>query len=1010
MGSTSQFLQLVPARVRGALERIDAGIWHDPRPVRIERTAVTPRPIPWIAARRSPRRAGAPPFHWGRLFHSTWFRLTWNPERGGPRRWLRWRDQGEATLYVGGKAHYGFDVAHPYAPLPRGVSEVWIDAICCQSAIWHPAASGLDPRGSRCDGAERVARDEAAWAAYHDLLVLHEVALHGLARIDPEGAAAVDRPGRRPPLTAAPAALRRLLRQLDDALDAYDCHGLAALRAALGAIYRDRRTSPGELRATMIGHAHIDLVWLWPEHVGESKAVHTFATVDRLMEAYPEFRFTYSQPASYRAVERRNPELMRRVAHRMRSGRWEATGAAWVEADTLLPCGEALLRGFQLGQADFARRNGRPSRVLWLPDAFGYAACLPQLLRMAGATGFFTNKITWSRIGGFPHSSFVWRAPDGSEVLAHVSHEARQFYNGQATVRELIDGAEAYRQADVHDAFLVPTGFGDGGGGPTEEMCERVRRLANLAPAPRASWGGVESYFASLEPVRAQLPVWDGEIYLEYHRGTYTTHGRLKSRYRAAERALCTHEAARCASGAGPLDPEPWRRLVLAQFHDALPGSSVNEVCAELEEELGQLARAQDVAAQAILRGRSTVGGRLFNPLPVPASGLVRRAGRWHRAILPPLSAVAPGEVKLEPVAPVRVGAAGLDNGLVCAAFDAFGELRSLRVRGEAVALAEPAAQLWMYPDKPHAFDAWDLDRHVLDLGSRVRTRVRWERRGDGTGAGELACEHAVGRASRVRVTYRLEAGASVLRIRYEVDWHDPQTLLKAVFPTCYRGRMARFGGPFGSVLRAQVRGRPEDEAQWEVPASRWALVADDGEREGLMVVTEARYGFACRSGVLDVSLLRSALVTGENRKFQRALPSALREHRGPRFSDLGPQTIELALGRFDGAASRAEMPAMLAETLFAPPVPCRGPARSAGLLGLEGGESLVPAWAKPLAQERWLLRCHETMGRRGSTVVRLAPDWRVRRADADEKPVGPPVKAVGFAPYEIVSLVVERA
>lgn len=1009
MTKTSQFLQLVPARVKAALERIESRIWSDPQPVSIAQTAVTSESVPWSRARRARRESRTPPFHWGRLFHSTWFRLTWPDEPRGPTRWLRWLDQAEATLYVEGRPYYGFDVAHRFAPLPRGVSEVWIESVCCQSAIWHPGATGLDPRGSRCEGAQRLVRDDAAWRAYHDLLVLYELALHHLAKVDPIAASAVERPGRRAPLTTAPVLLRRLLCQLDDAINAYDRNGLSALRIALRRIYRSWPAGGTELTAIMVGHAHIDLVWLWPERVGETKAVHTFATMDRLMEMYPEFRFTYSQPASYVAVAKRSPVLMRRVDRWRRQGRWEATGAAWVESDTLLACGEALLRGFQLGQAAFVRMNGRPSTVLWLPDAFGYAACIPQLLRLVGVTGFFTNKITWSRISGFPHSSFQWRSPDGSAVLAHVSHEARQFYNGQATVRELSDGAESYRQSDVHDAFLAPTGYGDGGGGPTEEMCERVRRLADLASLPRAQWGGVEAYFERLQRSAGRLPVWDGEIYLEYHRGTYTTHGTLKHKYRRAERALQCREAVHCAVGAGAVEDQIWQRLVMAQFHDALPGSSIHEVCDALVRELGDLATAQLKDCKGLLEVSGGARERIFNPLPVPMALPVKGREGLLQAIVPPLSGVALHEAEVRPVVPVKVTASMLDNGIVQVVLTDEGELRSLTVRGAPVAWTGAGAQLWMYADKPHAFDAWDLDRHVLNLGSRVGGKVRLTPSGAGTERGEIAFERRLGSQGRIRTVYALAAGESVLRIRYELDWQHPQTLVKAVFPTAYRGRMARFGAPYGSVLRSQAQGRPEDEAQWEVPGSRWALVSDDGEREGLMLMTESRYGFSCRDGVLATSLLRSALVTGEGAKFQRPMPPALRDHRGPAYSDLGQQTIELAVGRFDGAAGRAAMPAELAETVFAHPVRYRGAACSAGLLGLEGGNTLIPAWAKPVGRRMWLLRCHETMGQRGRVTLRLAPGWIACRADPDEKPAGRPVRTFSFRPYEIVSLILSR-
>ena len=383
--------------------------------------------------------------------------------------------------------------------------------------------------------------------------------------------------------------------------------------------------------AVLTGHAHIDLVWLWPERVGEFKAVHTFATANRLMESYPEMRFGYSQPASYAAVARRSPALGNVVRRRIRQGVWEPIGATEVESDTLMACGEALARSFLLGQEGFRALTGKPSPVLWLPDVFGYAGCLPQLMCETGVKGFFTTKLTWNAVNRFPYSSFVWAGNDGSEVVAHICQD--NGYNQNATPVELRRGAETHRQCDVHPEFLAPTGFGDGGGGVTEEMCERARRVASLSGLPPARWGRIDEFFARLEARKSQLPAYHGELYLEYHRGTFTTHGDVKAAFRDVERALQVHEAARCARGGKPIDPAPWHRIVFAQFHDYIPGSSIHEVYAEGKAEHAAL--AESARRQARLELSEKKGGEaLFNPLP--HARLCWHDGRQLR--LPPLA------------------------------------------------------------------------------------------------------------------------------------------------------------------------------------------------------------------------------------------------------------------------------------------------------------------------------------------------------------------------------------
>lgn len=1003
------FPQLVPTRMRSVLERVSREIWYDEQPVMLAQAAVTPRFIPWSEARSARLRRVTPPFHWGRRFEQTWFQVTGLNPRAGVRRWLRWRDQGEATLYVNGEPAAGFDVAHRTAPLPAKSRDVWVQSICCQSAIWHPEATGLDAAGSRFAGAETVRRNELAWKCYHDLSVLHDLSVEEWKIEDPDFGRFLGRPGGRPAPSALASRLRRLLRFLEQAADAFDSGGLAALQRELDSIYRRLRADRDALRASLVAHAHIDLVWLWPERIGEAKAVHTFATVDRLLSQYPEMRFSYSQPASYEAVERTVPKLMQRVRRRIAAGQWEATGATYVESDTLLACGEALLRSFQLGQEWFVDNLGRPARTLWLPDVFGYAGCVPQLARMSGVDYFFTNKLTWSRISTFPHSSFIWRGSDGSELVAHVSHEAQQFYNGATTLRELRDGARGHRQADVHDEFLVPTGYGDGGGGPTDEMCERARRLADLAGVPRARWSRVEDFFRRLRRRRGLLPVWTGEIYLEYHRGTYTTHGELKAAFRMAERGLQIWEAAHCLSGRGKIDPGAWKRLVFSQFHDAIPGSSINQVYAELRPELAALHERSMAAAQVALEG-DAARPAWFNPLPQPLHVVTHHAGEVMRATLLPLARTERRQAKAVRVEAVSATNHSLDNGLVRARFNGDGEITELFVRGIGVALDGPAARLSIHPDHPHAFDAWELDQHTLRLGRFLRGGHLASEIADGGVAGCVTHTRSVGTGSKIITRYRLVAGESVLRIDYDIDWRKPQMLLKASFPTNYRGQHARFGSPFGSVRREQWQGRPGAEAQWEVPGSRWAVISDDGEREGLMLLTEAKYGFGCRAGVLDVSLLRSATITGESSAQAQATPHLSKGRaKYPRHSDLGRHVIRLAVGMWNAGVPRAEMPAALADTLFTAPLDCCGKVRNAGFLGLEGGDSLVPAWAKPITRGRWLLRLHETMGCRGAVRLQLEPGWRVRRAGELDRPEGTVESAVAFSPYAVVSLILER-
>lgn len=999
MFPANPFPQLVPNRVGAALGRLRAAIWTRTAPLAVEATVATAGHLPWGKARRLPRRRVVPGSTWGRLYDQRWCRvLVPPPARSDAQpRYLEWRDQGEATLYLDGVPYYGFDVGHRCAPLPAGAREAWIECHCLQSAIWHPEATGVSATGSIFTGACLARRDDDAWHAYHDLNCLNDLMLQ-----EKPGGAKLNPFGQQLPVAQCAPFQRQLLRALDELCDALDTGGPAALRRRAAAAYAEFRQAKPFVRAVLTGHAHLDLVWLWPERTGEAKAVHLFATALNLMERYPEYRFAYSQPASYAAVGRRAPELLARVKRRFRTGQWQATGALYVESDTLIACGEALARSFVCGQEDFLALRGEPARLLWLPDVFGYSGCLPQLMRLAGVEYFFTTKLTWSAISRFPHSSFVWRGTDGSEVVAHVTQDTG--YNNGLTVEQLIANARGHAQSDVHRELLHPAGYGDGGGGPSEEMCERARRLDALPGLPGLAWDQPEAFFTRLGRRRDRLPVHQGECYLEYHRGTYTTHGHLKAAFRGLERALQTREAAAVARGRSPDLGVVWRRLVFAQFHDYIPGSSVPEVYAEGVPELRRHAVEQLAAARgelASVRGEPCV----FNPVPLP-----RRIVHGGRLLeLPALAGVSVVSATVKGFEPVVARGRTLANNRVTVRLDARGELAALSVDGAPVPLRPGAGRLVTYPDRAANFEAWDIDRQALALGAPVTTPARITAAAARGGvSGSLAVTRRVGRTSTATVRYVLEAESAVLRLEVDLDWREPETLLKLHFATDYRGPQARCGAPFGTVLRPQQPVSLQAEAMWEIPASRHVTVTDEGGLAGLCVLTEDKYGFSVRDGDVGVSLVRSPRITGfeEHRKVYP--PGLSRLKSGSIHSDQGCHLIRLALAPYAAAGPREAQPAALAETLFTPALDYHGaPTAPRGWRGLAGGESLVPAWAQPAADGAWVLRLHETGGARGEAGIALAPGWRAQKTDLRGRPLGPPLRKghLSFRPGEIIGL-----
>lgn len=989
--------QLIPARVGEAMRRAEARIWKPvSAAIRVEATGPT-RELRTAARVDASEFAALPAesFHWGPKYAQRWYRVTLPAaEAGSPTRWFRWNDQGEATAYIDGVPYSGLDVAHRQIPVPEGVTELWIEAVCIRSAIWLVGISEkLDEEGSRYQPPQLLERNDTAWGVYHDLKVLLELLEAEYREFQP-AQSGLPKPLTDPVRHSQPAfraspLFRRLADRLDKAIDVFDREGLAPFAAELKKLYADFPASPDATKAVLTGHAHIDLVWLWPERVGEFKAVHSWSTQTRLLKEYPEFRFGYSQPASYEAVGRRSPELLQKVKGLIGEKKWDAIGAAYVEGDTQMPCGEAILRCLRIGQEEFEALRGSPSDVFWLPDVFGYSGCMPQLLAGVGVKSFFTTKLSWSTVNRFPHTSFRWQGPEGDAINAHVVliHD----YNEWVDVKRLRECVFHHQQSGIHPEQLIPTGYGDGGGGPTEEMLERARRVSNLAGMPKVEWGNIEPFFDRMDALKAELPVVTGELMLELHRGVFTTHGSLKAGFRGLERALQILEAAHVVRGLGPIDRHYWKRASFSHFHDYIPGSSIWEVYDEAIPELEQLAAKALAEARGVLDGKSAGEGKgWFNPLPLPRTWI--DGGQCFQ--LAPLSGGPADALAVMDVIAPKATATSLESERVRAVFDDGGSLVALSVDGNDLAVT--GHKLCAYADQPATFDAWDVDRANMVNGHEARRVGEPVVVNDGLVA-SVAFDYEIARGSRVTAVWSLRAGEPALRVRYEVDWQDPLHWLKGIFSTEYRGREARYGAPFGSVLRGQWPGYAREEAQWEVPGSRWMAVCDDAQSDGLAILSEAKYGFTTREGTVGVSLLRSALVTEANDH-----PAIRDTANRPTHSDLGRHTIELALSRYAPELPAHEQPAALADVLFTPCVPyAGGEALSAGLLRVDGVSSAVPAWAEPV-EGGWVLRVHETLGRRGALKVVSADGVRPAPVDL----LGRPQDEWGdIRPYQVRSV-----
>lgn len=521
------------------------------------------------------------------------------------------RDGGGSTsetlLYVNGSPLQGIDVWHEQAWLPPEQlqsGEILI-ALQAWSGVLHV------PERRRFKLAQLVWIDEAAERFYYQADTL----LKSIQVLDENDL-------RR----------TRLLQLLNEAF-----HCVDFLKPGSPQFYRSISSAGQTLSAGLeklqiaemkpkiigIGHSHIDMAWLWRLAHTREKAVRTFSTVLHLMRQYPEYRYMHSSPQLYKYLKEDYPQVYQQVKSKIASGEWEITGGMWVEADTNITGGESLVRQILLGRRFMRDEFGVETNILWLPDVFGYSAALPQIIKKAGLRFFLTSKISWSQFNRFPYDTFQWRGMDGTEVLTHfvTTPESGSWfytYNGRINPEEVKGIWENYRQKDINDELLLLFGWGDGGGGPTSEMLESARALKNIPGLPEVEIGKAEPYFARLEKRLAgkQLPAWDGELYLEYHRGTYTSQAYAKRANRLSE--ILYHNAEWLNSLAGVLVEgysypaaelrSGWELILVNQFHDILPGSSIRQV---YEDSRRDYIRIRKTGAQALAQAHQAITDKI---------------------------------------------------------------------------------------------------------------------------------------------------------------------------------------------------------------------------------------------------------------------------------------------------------------------------------------------------------------------------------------------------------------
>ena len=959
-------------------------------------------------------------FEWGPVWSTAWFRLKGTvPSQWASQSWrLLFDTDTEALCWWEGSPYQGVEFHRQDVKLPESVKPgqeltVYIEAACNHmfgvlSHFASPEYAGTF--ATRESGKLKQAHVALFHADRRSLAVEFELLLQLATTLPTE--------------TPRSRQVRDALRQACDALQPHDIDASIdevrrILRAALSVPNGGVSNT-----AHCVGHAHIDLGWLWPTRETRRKCSRTFSTVLRNMERHPNYRFLQSQAQAYDWVRQDYPGLFAQIKAAIARGQWEAGGAMWVEADTNLSSGEALVRQILVGTRFWAEHFNVKQRFLFLPDVFGYSAALPQILKLAGLDAFITQKISWNQFNKFPHHSFHWVGIDGTSILAHFMPADN--YNALNTPMEFLRADTQYKQSPQCPHWLQSFGYGDGGGGPTEQMIQRAELMADCQGIARAKLTRADAFVDVLMQHQQNLPQWIGELYLELHRGTYTTQARNKRFNRQCERLLQDIETAIVASAA----PAPaadrieldrlWKLLLLNQFHDIIPGSSIEWVYKDSLREYAEIVasgatlllaaskRASGAPVKAVVLNTLSQPARRLVELPkdhgLPGGALPTQNTRDIEGIDRTIALTAelpgPGVFALdraEPAGAVTVSGLTLENDLLRVELDKAGRVVSLidkRLAREGIKPHEPANQLVLYEDRPMNYDAWDVDLYYRQQGSPITSdaTVRIVEQGPVRVAIEFT--RKIGQASSLTQRIELVAGSPVLSFDTLVDWREEHRLLRVLHPVDVHADHATYEIQFGHVRRPNHFNTSWDYARFEVCAQRWMDLSEPGF--GVALLNDCKYGHSCLGNVMGMSLLRSP-----------TFPDPTADRAVHRFTyALMPH------GLFDAALLTTVAADMNQPGRVLTNVAATGP-----LLALRGEhrDAVVIETVKPAEDgDGIVVRLWESLGGRGTVGVMFnRPVRSVQETDLLERPLAParadgPVVSLSFTPFQIRTIKVK--
>jgi len=937
----------------------------------------------------------------------------------------------ESLLYIDDQVYQGVDTNHQEVFFPP-------ELIGQMARLRFRLLSGLEGGGQPRIQEHKFRRAEIAWLdeATDDLYFTSEAVLQTVKLLDE------NRPERQRLLTALDRAFLELDWSYPGSQDFYE-----SVVAGNQRLQDELAQMPHRHPVTVhcIGHAHIDVAWLWRLRHTREKAARTFATALRLMERYPEYTFIQTQPQLYDYIRGDYPEIYEQIRPRVEEGRWEAEGGMWLEPDCNIPSGESLVRQLLLGTRFFREEFGVECTYLWLPDVFGYSWALPQILKKSGIETLMTTKISWNQYNRMPHDTFNWRGMDGSEILVHFittpSPSRIYTYNGVITPRTVQGIWDAYQDKVMNQDLLLAYGYGDGGGGVNREMLEMRRRLETMPGLPRVVTGRATDYFEALKDTVAgtdqYVHTWDGELYLEIHRGTYTSQAYSKRTNRKLELSLRETEWLGVLGSLSRADwrvypqaelSEAWKILLRHQFHDILPGSSIREVYEDSQVEYAEAESLVQEAWQHVA-GDTQDAGNWFTVLNSSSwnradylrvrSGAGGEEGVWFDAAdrelraqrsgddwivyVSDLPSMGLGSVRFEPGhqanrpdSPFVVHDSGVTTPYYLIAWNAVGQLTEIYSRTAERQILEPGKcgnVLQVFEDKPlHGKDGWGLELYYQEKMRVVDDLVSVTVREDGPLALSVQFEWRYA-GSTITQDLVLYAHSPRIDFRTHVDWNVRRQMMKVAFPVNIRATEATYDIQFGNIKRPTHWNTSWDYARFEVLGHQWA---DLSERAyGVSLLNDCKYGYDIFSNVMRLTLLKSPIFPDtEGDQGHHEFTYALLPHEGDWY---------------EGNTHREAWD--LNNPLCA--LPLRPSRPDCSLFHLSIDHVTIDAVKKSEDADRVVLRVHEFAGARGT--VDISSDFSIRswqECDLMERPIDHIQRdspmSFQITPYEIKTFLIE--